>query len=66
MVAKIGFTISPEGEVSVNVNCATGDQCDRLTQPFEEVLGTVQSKKYKDEYYQTESENSEENLSRQK
>jgi hypothetical protein len=61
MVKKIRFDISPDGEVSVNVECATGTECERLTQPFEESLGMVSKKEYKDAYFSS-SEHEEESL----
>lgn len=51
MVEKIRFQISPEGEVSVNVECAVGKKCETLTRPFEEKIGIVTQKEYKDEFY---------------
>jgi hypothetical protein len=53
MVSRFG--ISTEGEVSVNVECASGAQCEIMTRPFEEKLGTVATKEYKDSYYIEES-----------
>jgi hypothetical protein len=51
MVEQIRFEINANGEVSVNVECATGSQCENMTRPFEENLGAVAKKEYKDSYF---------------
>jgi hypothetical protein len=56
MVSKIRFDINSEGEVSVNVECVVGAQCETMTRPFEENLGQVAKKNYKDSYYVETSE----------
>jgi len=54
MVKKIKFQINEEGEVSVSVEGAVGNECEQMTAPFEAALGTLSQKTYKDSYYQTE------------
>ena len=57
MVKKLKFTISPDGEVQLDVQGAVGAECDTLTEPFENKLGTVARKDRKDTYYaSTENE----------
>ena len=51
MVAKMRFVIDENGEVQVSVEGATGKDCERMTAPFEEVLGAVAARDYKDSYY---------------
>jgi len=56
MVKKIRFTISPEGEIELNVEGAVGDACEALSKPFEDSLGIVAKKTLKDSYYVTQGE----------
>lgn len=51
MVKKIKFNISNTGEVSLAVEGTSGAECDSLTQPFENRLGTLSNKTYTDAYY---------------
>lgn len=51
MVTQVTFTIDPQGEVQVSVQGASGKHCEDLTKPFENVLGRVESRTYKDEYF---------------
>jgi hypothetical protein len=53
MVKKIKFTIDEQGEVSVSVEGATGSECEKLTAPFEALLGPVTVRQLKDSYYET-------------
>lgn len=55
MVAKLRFFIGEDGEVRVSVEGASGQQCEQLSAPFEEALGTVAAREYKDSYYANES-----------
>lgn len=50
---KLKFNVDEHGQVSVSVEGAVGTECDALTAPFEEALGTVSKKTRKDAYYQT-------------
>ncbi len=56
MVKKIKFQINEEGEVSVSVEGAVGQECEAMTAPFEAALGTIAQKTYKDSFYQTAQE----------
>lgn len=58
MVKKIKFQISSTGEVSLSVEGAVGAECEAFSQPFEQELGIVAKKEYKDSFYQ-EPQNSE-------
>ena len=52
MVKKIKFQISPTGEVNLSVEGAVGAECEALSRPFEQELGIVAKKEYKDSFYQ--------------
>jgi len=52
MVKKITFHVSSDGEVSLSVDGAKGSSCEGLTKPFEQVIGTVATKEFKDAYFQ--------------
>jgi hypothetical protein len=57
MVKKIKFNISKTGEVNLEVLGAVGKECEKLTEDFESLLGSISNKTFKDEYYQTKEEN---------
>lgn len=57
MVKKIKFHISSSGEVTLDVQGAAGKECEKLTEPFESVLGPVQKRIFQDSYYQSEEDN---------
>lgn len=59
MVKKISFKISADGEVNLSVDGAQGASCEDMTRPFEEVIGKVSAREYKDSYYATTEENQE-------
>ena len=48
---KIKFIISQDGTVTEEVQGAETKQCLDITLPFEQALGTVNSREYKPEYY---------------
>lgn len=52
MVKKIKFIVDENGQVSVSVEGAVGAECDQMTAPFEEALGTISKKTRKDAFYQ--------------
>lgn len=52
MVKKITFVIDADGEVSLEVEGAKGTECEELSKPFEEFLGSVEQKTFKDAYYE--------------
>ena len=56
MVKKIKFTVDNDGQVSISVEGAVGSECDAMTAPFEEALGTISKKERKDAYYLTQQE----------
>ena len=48
---KIKFIISQDGTVTEEVQGAEPKQCLDITLPFEQALGTVNSREFKPEYY---------------
>ena len=56
MVGQVKFTIDKNGEVSIDVQGTKGSDCDKLTEPFERLLGTVAEKDRKDSFYETSEE----------
>ena len=48
---KIKFIFSQDGTVTEEVQGAESKQCLDVTLPFEQALGTVNSREYKPEYY---------------
>lgn len=52
MAAEIVVTISPKGEVSLEVDGAKGQSCTALTAELEAVLGNPTNKEYKREFYE--------------
>lgn len=42
--------VSPQGEISIEVDGIKGSDCTALTQPLEDQLGVVQDRKLKPEY----------------
>lgn len=48
---KIKFIISQDGTVTEEVQGAESKQCLDITLPFEQALGTVNSREFKPEYY---------------
>tara|TARA_B100001029_G_C14761123_1_gene285998 strand:+ start:275 stop:499 length:225 start_codon:yes stop_codon:yes gene_type:complete len=58
---KIKFIISQDGTVTEEVQGAESKQCLDVTLPFEQALGTVNSREYKPEYYVSLQQNKNEN-----
>lgn len=52
MVKQIKFTVSKEGKVELEVLGGAGQECLTLTKPFEEKLGTISERSYKDSFYE--------------
>lgn len=52
MSAEIIVTISPKGEVALEVEGGKGTTCTSLTAAFEAALGTSGNKQLKPEFYQ--------------
>ena len=48
----ITFTITQEGKVTLEVNGVNSPECVNITQGLEELIGTVESREFKAEYYQ--------------
>ena len=48
---KIKFIISQDGTVTEEVQGAVSKECLDVTIPFEQALGSVNSREYKPEYY---------------
>ena len=49
----ITFTITQEGKVTLEVNGVNSPECVNITQGLEELIGTVESREFKAEYYQS-------------
>jgi hypothetical protein len=49
---EIKFTIDEQGEVSIQVLGAKGEDCERLTREIELALGIVTERQHTSEYYQ--------------
>ena len=60
MVKKIKFKISKDGSIDLEVLGAKGNECEELTSSFEKELGVVIHKEQKEEYYQSNTEQLEE------
>ena len=52
MVKKMKFKINNSGEVEVSVDGATGNECEALTADFENRLGPIAQRTFKESYYQ--------------
>ena len=48
---SIKFTIAQDGTVTEEVQGAVSKECLDVTLPFEQALGTVNSREFKPEYY---------------
>lgn len=51
---RIEIEIDEQGEVSVEVSGAYGQECEAMTADIEKALGTVSSRKRKSEYYRAQ------------
>ncbi len=51
MVKKVTFHIDSNGEVEIRVQGAQGNECEKMTEPFESALGVIARKTYTDSYY---------------
>lgn len=54
---RIKFIISQDGTVKEEVQGAKSKECIHITIPFEEALGSLDSRQYKPEYYVTSQYN---------
>ena len=57
---SIKFTIAQDGTVTEEVQGAVSKECLDVTLPFEQALGTVNSREYKPEYYVSLQQNQNE------
>ena len=48
---NIKAIIDKEGNVVIEIDGVKGKSCDTITKQLEKILGSVESKKYKAEYY---------------
>lgn len=48
---RIRFKIDKDGEVKLEVEGAVGEECDAMTEPFEDALGIVTAKERKAAFY---------------
>lgn len=49
---QIEYLIKPDGSVEEKVTGIPGAQCENLTSPIEDKLGTVEKREHTAEYYQ--------------
>ena len=49
---EIIFKIGKDGQTTIEVNGACGEECKDLTKPFEERLGVVEDTELKPEFYE--------------
>lgn len=54
-MAKMSITITPNGEIKVQIEGVKGKKCVNLSKAFEEALGEVVDRKFTSEYYQEEA-----------
>lgn len=54
-MAKMNITITPSGEIKVQIEGVKGKKCLDFSKAFEESLGEVTDRKFTSEYYQEES-----------
>jgi len=54
-MAKINISITPSGEIKVQIEGVKGKKCLDFSKAFEEALGKVTERKFTSEYYQEES-----------
>ena len=53
---NVEVVIDKEGNVVIEVDGVKGKKCDAITKQLEKVLGKVESKDYKPEYYDEEKD----------
>ena len=51
---ELQISITPEGEVKIEVKGVKGADCTEVTKEIEEALGVVTDRQYTGEYYQQE------------
>lgn len=53
---EMEISVSPTGEVKIEVKGATGDSCLLVTKDLENSLGTVEDRQYKAEFYENNTQ----------
>lgn len=53
---ELEITITPDGEVKIEVKGVKGSSCVDLTKDIEEALGTVKARENTSEFYQQETQ----------
>lgn len=56
MKKQIIIDISKEGFINIEAVNYSGGECEKATEPFEEVFGVTTEKTYKPEYYEKEKQ----------
>lgn len=56
MKQELEITITPDGEVKIEVKGVKGSSCVDLTKDIEEALGVVTDREHTSEYYQQETD----------
>lgn len=51
---EIEILINADGDVIIHVNGVHGEKCTEMTAALEEALGSVESRQYTGDYYQTD------------
>jgi hypothetical protein len=54
-MAKMNITITPNGDIKIQIEGVKGRRCLDFSKVFEETLGEVTDRKFTSEYYQEES-----------
>lgn len=55
MTKQIVIDIKKDGTINIEAVNYTGNECEKATQPFEEVFGLTTEKTYKADFYQKET-----------
>lgn len=56
MTKKIVIDIKKDGSINIEAFNYTGGECEKATEPFEEVFGQTTEKTYKPEFYEKEKQ----------
>jgi hypothetical protein len=51
---KVSLSITPSGDVKIQIEGMKGKKCVDLSQAFEDALGKIVNKRFTSEYYQEE------------
>ncbi|MEA5512247.1 DUF2997 domain-containing protein [Crocosphaera sp. UHCC 0190] len=63
MSEQITITVDQNGNFTLEVNGAKGDNCLSLTKPLEEALGGIEQREFKPEYRQSSHQINQQHLS---